>query len=159
MSVMSVNSYYDNAVNGLFITAGMLQKPFFDADYDMARNFGGVGAIMGHELTHGFDNTGRKYDQNSRLKVRPRSSLLACLRGTFRSASAVGKRGQMRRALLSVVGEEEVLGADAASVRWGGRTGGTRRRSRSSTSAVSASPPSTAGQSPTAHAGDVGTHS
>lgn len=53
MSVMSVNSYYDNAVNGLFITAGMLQKPFFDADYDMSRNFGGVGAIMGHELTHG----------------------------------------------------------------------------------------------------------
>jgi predicted metalloendopeptidase len=68
MSVMSVNSYYDNAVNGLFITAGMLQKPFFDAGYDMARNFGGVGAIMGHELTHGFDNTGRKYDQESRLK-------------------------------------------------------------------------------------------
>jgi len=68
MSVMSVNSYYDNAVNGLFITAGMLQKPFFDAEYDMARNFGGVGAIMGHELTHGFDNTGRKYDQQSRLK-------------------------------------------------------------------------------------------
>jgi hypothetical protein len=143
MSIMSVNSYYDNAVNGLFITAGMclcvsvcvclcvcvrecvracvfagkspglparlsyhtrlrtitqdmrfanriclfrahpnltsshptppnlspsclpfvvrtgmLQKPFFDANYDMARNFGGVGAIMGHELTHGFDNTG-----------------------------------------------------------------------------------------------------
>ena len=68
MSIMSVNSYYDNAVNGLFITAGMLQKPFFDAAYDMARNFGGVGAIMGHELTHGFDNTGRKYDQDSRLR-------------------------------------------------------------------------------------------
>jgi len=68
MSVMSVNSYYDNAVNGLFITAGMLQKPFFDAGYSMERNFGGVGAIMGHELTHGFDNTGRKYDQHSRLK-------------------------------------------------------------------------------------------
>jgi len=68
MSVMSVNSYYDNAVNGLFITAGMLQKPFFDAAWDMARNFGGVGAIMGHELTHGFDNTGRKYDPDSRLR-------------------------------------------------------------------------------------------
>ena len=68
MSIMSVNSYYDNAVNGLFITAGMLQKPFFNSAYDMARNFGGVGAIMGHELTHGFDNTGRKYDQNSRLR-------------------------------------------------------------------------------------------
>jgi len=68
MSIMSVNSYYDNAVNGLFITAGMLQKPFFSTQYDMARNFGGVGAIMGHELTHGFDNTGRKYDQESRLR-------------------------------------------------------------------------------------------
>ena len=40
MSVMSVNSYYDNAVNGLFITAGMLQRPFFDAAWDMSRNFG-----------------------------------------------------------------------------------------------------------------------
>lgn len=68
MSVMSVNSYYDNAVNGLFITAGMLQKPFFNSGYSMERNFGGVGAIMGHELTHGFDNTGRKYDQHSRLR-------------------------------------------------------------------------------------------
>lgn len=68
MSVMSVNSYYDNAVNGLFITAGMLQKPFFHAGWDMERNFGGVGAIMGHELTHGFDNTGRKYDPESRLR-------------------------------------------------------------------------------------------
>ena len=68
MSIMSVNSYYDNAVNGLFITAGMLQRPFFSTQYDMARNFGGVGAIMGHELTHGFDNTGRKYDQESRLR-------------------------------------------------------------------------------------------
>jgi len=93
MSVMSVNSYYDNAVNGLFITAGMLQKPFFDADYDMARNFGGVGAIMGHELTHGFDNTGRKYDQNSRLKdwwdketieeFNERSQCIASLYGGF----------------------------------------------------------------------------
>jgi len=46
----------------------MLQKPFFNSAYDMARNFGGVGAIMGHELTHGFDNTGRKYDQDSRLR-------------------------------------------------------------------------------------------
>ena len=46
----------------------MLQKPFFSSAYDMARIFGGVGAIMGHELTHGFDNTGRKYDQESRLR-------------------------------------------------------------------------------------------
>jgi endothelin-converting enzyme/putative endopeptidase len=47
--------------------AGILQRPFFDADYPMAMNFGGIGMVMGHELTHGFDDQGRKYDGQGRL--------------------------------------------------------------------------------------------
>ena len=47
--------------------AGLLQKPFFSSSYPDARNYGSVGAVMAHELTHGFDNVGRRYDQNGRL--------------------------------------------------------------------------------------------
>ena len=53
------------------------QPPFFAADYPAARNYGGIGAVLGHEMTHGFDNTGRKYDADGELSgyVPPFSSL------------------------------------------------------------------------------------
>jgi len=57
-----VNSYYSRKVNGIFIPAGILQPPFYSPHQALARNYGSVGAICGHEMTHGFDDVGREYD-------------------------------------------------------------------------------------------------
>jgi len=57
-----VNAYYNPSVNEMVFPAGILQPPYFSADFPMAMNFGGIGMVMGHELTHGFDDQGRKFD-------------------------------------------------------------------------------------------------
>jgi len=61
-SATDVNSYYNRKVNGIFIPAGILQQPFYARDQPVARSYGSVGAICGHEMTHGFDDVGREYD-------------------------------------------------------------------------------------------------
>jgi len=58
-----VNAYYSQKVNGLFIPAAVLDKPFFSPEYDEARNYGSIGAVLGHEMTHGFDDQGRKFNE------------------------------------------------------------------------------------------------
>ena len=63
-----VNAYYNPSVNEMVFPAGILQPPYFSAEYPMAMNFGGIGMVMGHELTHGFDDQGRKFDAKGVLR-------------------------------------------------------------------------------------------
>jgi putative endopeptidase len=62
MSPPTVNAYYDSSFNDINFPAGILQPPFFDFNIDPAVNFGGIGVVIGHEMTHGFDDSGSKYD-------------------------------------------------------------------------------------------------
>lgn len=67
MTPSTVNAYYNPTVNEIVFPAGILQPPFFNAKADMAVNFGGIGAVIGHESTHGFDDSGRQFDANGNL--------------------------------------------------------------------------------------------
>src|SRR6266545_1034474 len=62
MTPQTVNAYYSPTLNEIVLPAAQLQAPYFDPDADPAVNYGGIGALIGHELTHGFDDDGRKYD-------------------------------------------------------------------------------------------------
>ena len=67
MTPPTVNAYYSGSFNEIVFPAGILQPPFFDKSMDDAVNFGGIGLVIGHELTHGFDDQGRKYDPKGNL--------------------------------------------------------------------------------------------
>jgi len=67
MTPPTVNAYYNPAFNEIVFPAGILQYPFFDADADDAVNYGGIGAVIGHEMTHGFDDQGRLYNAEGNL--------------------------------------------------------------------------------------------
>jgi predicted metalloendopeptidase len=62
MTPPTVNAYYNSSENNINFPAGILQPPFFSAKVDDAVNYGGIGVVIGHELTHGFDDQGRKFD-------------------------------------------------------------------------------------------------
>ncbi|MCC9167668.1 M13 family metallopeptidase [Pontibacter harenae] len=68
MSPPTVNAYYNPTMNEIVFPAGIMQPPFFDPQADDAVNYGGMGAVIGHELTHGFDDQGAKYDFEGNLK-------------------------------------------------------------------------------------------
>ncbi len=67
MTPPTVNAYYSPLNNSINFPAGILQPPFFDAKLDDAVNYGAIGAVIGHELSHGFDDQGRKYDPKGNL--------------------------------------------------------------------------------------------
>jgi len=67
MTPPTVNAYYDPTENNINFPAGILQPPFFDFKADDAVNFGGIGAVIGHEMTHGFDDEGRQFDADGNL--------------------------------------------------------------------------------------------
>ncbi len=68
MTPPTVNAYYSPLENNINFPAGILQPPFYRTNADMAVNFGGIGAVIGHELTHGFDDQGRRYDADGNLR-------------------------------------------------------------------------------------------
>ena len=68
MTPPTVNAYYSPPRNEIVFPAGILQPPFFDGQADDAVNFGGIGVVIGHELTHGFDDQGRKFDKDGNLR-------------------------------------------------------------------------------------------
>jgi putative endopeptidase len=67
MTPPTVNAYYSSSLNEIVFPAGILQPPFFDKSMDDSVNFGGIGLVIGHELTHGFDDQGRKFDPQGNL--------------------------------------------------------------------------------------------
>jgi putative endopeptidase len=68
MTPPTVNAYYNPTFNEIVFPAGILSFPFFDKDADDAINYGAIGAVIGHEMTHGFDDQGRQYDKDGNLK-------------------------------------------------------------------------------------------
>ena len=68
MSTPTVNAYYSPVLNEIVFPAGILQFPFFDVNADDAVNYGGIGAVIGHEISHGFDDSGSQYDKDGNLK-------------------------------------------------------------------------------------------
>jgi len=69
MTPPTLNAYYNPSYNEIVFPAGILQYPFFDKDADDAINYGGIGMVIGHEMTHGFDDQGSQYDKDGNLNV------------------------------------------------------------------------------------------
>lgn len=68
MTPQTVNAYYHPSLNEIVFPAAILQPPFFNPEADEAVNFGSLGAVVGHEMTHGFDDQGRKYDSSGNMR-------------------------------------------------------------------------------------------
>jgi len=68
MTPPTVNAYFEETVNEIFFPAGILQPPYFDHTADDAVNYGAIGVVIGHEITHGYDDQGRKYDDEGNLR-------------------------------------------------------------------------------------------
>lgn len=68
MNAHEINAYYDPSTNEICFPAGILQPPFFDMSADDAFNYGAIGSVIGHEMTHGFDDSGRQFDKSGNLR-------------------------------------------------------------------------------------------
>ena len=68
MTPQTVNAYYNPTTNEICFPAGILQRPFFDPEADDAFNYGAIGVVIGHEMTHGFDDQGRRFDKDGNMK-------------------------------------------------------------------------------------------
>ncbi len=90
MTPPTVNAYYNASRNEIVFPAGILQPPFFDAKADPAVNYGAIGAVIGHEMTHGFDDSGRKFDGKGNMTdwwtpedAKAYEARAACVQGQF----------------------------------------------------------------------------
>jgi putative endopeptidase len=105
MSPQTVNAYYEESLNEIVFPAAILQPPFFDPHADDAVNYGGIGAVIGHEISHGFDDQGSKYDakgvlQNwwtpeDRKNFEARTSALAKQYSAYSSVKGMFVNGQL----------------------------------------------------------------
>src|SRR3546814_10525766 len=76
MTPMTVNAYANFGMNEIVFPAAILQPPFFDPHADDAINYGGIGAVIGHEISHHFDDQGAKYDETGKLAEDRKSTRL-----------------------------------------------------------------------------------
>jgi putative endopeptidase len=105
MTPPTVNAYYDPQMNNINFPAGILQPPFFDKQADDATNYGAIGAVIGHELTHGFDDEGRQFDAKGNLTdwwtpedakaFRDRADCLVKEYSAFELAGGVHMKGEL----------------------------------------------------------------
>ena len=105
MSSPTVNAYYNPLWNEMVFPAGILQPPFFDQSFPMAMNFGGIGMVVGHELTHGYDDEGRKFAPDGQLKewwepavsekFEKKAACIEDLYGTFEVQPGVKLNGEL----------------------------------------------------------------
>jgi putative endopeptidase len=105
MTPPTVNAYYDPSMNNINFPAGILQPAFYDAKADVAVNYGHIGAVIGHELTHGFDDQGRKFDATGNLtdwwtaddakKFESRAGCLVNEYGSFTAVDDVKVNGKL----------------------------------------------------------------
>jgi endothelin-converting enzyme/putative endopeptidase len=135
MSPPTVNAYYNPLENNINFPAGILQPPFYGAGRDAALNYGGAGAVIGHELTHGFDDQGRQFDANGNLRdwwttadadaYKQRSSCIADqysgftaiddvkLNGKLTLGENTADNGGLRLALMAYLGSDAAKTATA----------------------------------------------
>ncbi|MDR3510656.1 MAG: M13-type metalloendopeptidase [Caulobacteraceae bacterium] len=105
MTPQTVNAYYNPTNNEIVFPAAILQPPFFDASADPAINYGGIGGVIGHEMTHGFDDQGRKADGDGRLadwwtaedasKFEAQAQRLGAQYSQFEAAPGVHVKGEL----------------------------------------------------------------
>jgi predicted metalloendopeptidase len=105
MTPPTVNAYYNPTANEMVFPAGILQPPFFHRDHPAAMNFGGIGMVVGHELTHGFDDQGRKFDGKGQMtqwwedeaieKFEERATCVADLYETYEIQPGVHLNGRL----------------------------------------------------------------
>ncbi len=69
MTPQTVNAYYNPSQNEIVFPAAILQPPFFDPNADDATNYGGIGAVIGHEMTHGYDDQGSRFGADRQLRA------------------------------------------------------------------------------------------
>jgi len=109
MSSAEVNAYYSSSTNQIVFPAAILQPPFFSSKYPMAMNMGSIGSVMGHELTHGYDDEGRLYGPHGRLHSwwEPKTAKefkkkVACVSNEYSSFQLPGKPKQMVNGKLTL---------------------------------------------------------
>jgi hypothetical protein len=105
MTPPTVNAYFDPQMNDINFPAGVLQPPLYDAKMDDAPNYGNTGATIGHEITHGFDDEGRKFDSKGNLKDwwtkeddEKFTERAKCVREQYSNYVIVGRHQDQRRA-------------------------------------------------------------